>query len=128
MNSSIIQKVNVYKDRRVKVCTEIIEGIKFIKLYGWEIAFKHIIQALRKEEIRDYIKLSFGRSLERSLGNIAASSAGFTCFIVMDLTGEGTGLSTAKIFSTMELMVTLRLLVFFMGIAISFYYEMRIIF
>lgn len=86
MNSTIIQKVNIYKDKRIKVCTEIIEGIKFIKLYGWEIAFKHIIQALRKEEIRDYIKLSFGRSLERAIGNIAASSAGFTCFIVMDIT------------------------------------------
>ena len=34
-NGTIIQKVNVYKDKRVKVCNEIIEGIKFIKLYGW---------------------------------------------------------------------------------------------
>ena len=35
MNGNIMQKVNVYKDRRVKVCSEVIEGIKFIKLYGW---------------------------------------------------------------------------------------------
>lgn len=33
-NGRIIQKVNVNKDKRVKTCTEIIEGIKFIKLYG----------------------------------------------------------------------------------------------
>jgi hypothetical protein len=33
----------------MKVCGEIIEGIKFIKLYGWEIAFKKIIQSLRKK-------------------------------------------------------------------------------
>lgn len=66
--------------------------------------------------------------MERTLGNIAANIAGFTCFIVMDSTGEGTGLSNAKIFSTMELMVTLRMLVFFLGISIGFYYELRIIF
>jgi len=35
INGSIMQKVNVYKDKRVKVCSEVIEGIKFIKLYGW---------------------------------------------------------------------------------------------
>lgn len=34
----------------------------------------------------------------------------------------------AKIFSTMELMVTLRLIVFFMGIGIGFYFELNIIF
>lgn len=68
------------------------------------------------------MKLSFGRSLERTLGFVSASLAGYTCFIVMDLTGEGSGLSTAKIFSTMELLVTLKLVVFFMGVAISFYF------
>jgi hypothetical protein len=48
--------------------------------------------------------------------------AGFTCFIVMDLTGQGTGLSTAKIFATMDLMVTLRQMVFFLGISLGFYF------
>lgn len=46
----------------------------------------------------------------------------------MDRTGEGLGLSTAKIFATMELMVTLRLLIFFLGISIGFYFELMIIF
>ena len=43
INGTIIERINIYKDKRINVCTEIIEGIKFIKLYGWEIAFKHII-------------------------------------------------------------------------------------
>lgn len=34
-NGQLLQKVNINKDLRVKVCTEIIEGIKFVKLYGW---------------------------------------------------------------------------------------------
>lgn len=32
---SQLKGVNVYKDFRVKITTEIIEGIKFVKLYGW---------------------------------------------------------------------------------------------
>lgn len=47
-NGAIIQGINVYKDRRVKLCTEMIEGIKFIKLYGWEIAYERMIKYLRK--------------------------------------------------------------------------------
>lgn len=42
-----IQRINVSKDGRIKLCSEIIEGIKFIKLYGWEMAFKKKIQVLR---------------------------------------------------------------------------------
>ena len=46
-NGKILEGVNIYKDKRVKVTTEIIEGIKLVKLYGWEIAFRNIIQKLR---------------------------------------------------------------------------------
>lgn len=86
-NGVIVQDINVFKDNRVKTCNQIIEGIKFIKLYGWEIAFKHIIQALRKQEIRGYLKLAFWRSMERILGMSTATLAGFVCFLVIDLTG-----------------------------------------
>jgi len=43
-NGKLLQEINVYKDRRIKTTTEVIEGIKYIKLYGWEIAFRRIIQ------------------------------------------------------------------------------------
>lgn len=35
IGSNLLKEVNVFKDGRVKVCTEIIEGVRFIKLYGW---------------------------------------------------------------------------------------------
>ena len=106
----------------MKICTEIIEGVKFIKLYGWEIAFKNIIQGLRRTELKNYIKLSFGRSLERALGNSISILSGFTCFLVMHFTGEGEKLTTANIFSTLEILVTLRLAIFFLGIGGSYYF------
>jgi hypothetical protein len=46
-NGVLIEEINVYKDRRIQTTSEVIEGIKFIKLYGWEIAFRRIIQNLR---------------------------------------------------------------------------------
>ena len=34
-NGKLIQEINVFKDKRIQITTEVIEGIKFIKLYGW---------------------------------------------------------------------------------------------
>ena len=45
----IMGEVNNLKDQRIKFYTQIIDGIKFIKIYGWEVAFTHIIQTLRNE-------------------------------------------------------------------------------
>ena len=42
-NADIITEINEFKDSRVEVTTEVIEGIKFIKLYGWELPFKNMI-------------------------------------------------------------------------------------
>ena len=47
INGNIISKINKNKDSRIKVSTQIIEGIKFIKLYGWETVFENIVQKIR---------------------------------------------------------------------------------
>lgn len=125
-NGQLLEKVNVNKDLRVKICTEIIEGIKFVKLYGWELAFKKMIQKYREKEINDYIWLSVGKSFERALGNSVAIWSGLAMFVTVHyVTGE---LSTALIFSTLELMVFLRLNMFFFSIGIGFLYELNVIF
>ena len=56
------------------------------------------------------MKLAFGKSVERVLGSQMAFIAIFVSFIVVDLTRSGTGLSFAKIFATMDLMGTLRII------------------
>ena len=45
----------------------------------------------------------------------------------MDLTGAGTVLTAARIFATMELIGTLRYVLFFLGLTFSFYFELEII-
>ena len=122
MNGSILQDINVYKDERVKLCTEMIEGIKFIKLYGWEIAFKAIIQVLRKKEIRKFIKLGLVKSFERALANTMAFWSGFVCFLVAHFTEEGNPLTTANILSTIEILITMRFSLFLFGVGMGFFF------
>ena len=59
---------------------------------------------------------------------IVATVAGFVCFMVMDLTGEGKELTNAKIFSTLDLLGTLKVAVLYMGVSLGFYFELRIFF
>uniref|UniRef100_A0A914ELG9 Uncharacterized protein n=1 Tax=Acrobeloides nanus TaxID=290746 RepID=A0A914ELG9_9BILA len=39
------------KDERVKMCNEILSGIRVIKFYAWEIPMKEIIERIRKQEL-----------------------------------------------------------------------------
>lgn len=48
-NGELLKEINGFKDKRVKITQEVIESIKSIKLYGWEVFFKKIITALRSQ-------------------------------------------------------------------------------
>ena len=39
------------KDERVRIITEILNGIKVIKLYGWELSFIKKINEIREQEM-----------------------------------------------------------------------------
>ncbi|KAM5130614.1 multidrug resistance-associated protein 1 isoform 1-T1 [Callospermophilus lateralis] len=40
------------KDNRIKLMNEILNGIKVLKLYAWELAFKDKVMAIRREELK----------------------------------------------------------------------------
>lgn len=40
------------KDNRIKLMNEILNGIKVLKLYAWELAFKEKVLGIRQEELK----------------------------------------------------------------------------
>lgn len=40
------------KDSRIKLMNEILNGIKVLKLYAWELAFRDKVLAIRQEELK----------------------------------------------------------------------------
>ncbi len=114
-------RINVSKDGRIKLCSEIIEGIKFIKLYGWEMAFKKKIQLLRQSEIVNFIWLAVGRSFEKSISNSVAYFSGFFIFMTADLTGT---LTIENIFASIEILTYLRFQFFYFISGLSLYFEL----
>ena len=41
-------KAAIITDKRIKVMNEVISGIRVIKMYAWEYAFKNVVTAIRK--------------------------------------------------------------------------------
>ncbi|GMT26202.1 hypothetical protein PFISCL1PPCAC_17499, partial [Pristionchus fissidentatus] len=75
------------KDERTKICNEVLNGIKLIKLYAWEEAFEEKINALREQEVQFLRRIGLlGRVVDA--GNAAApfvvAVASFSLFVLSD--------------------------------------------
>lgn len=52
----------ILKDKRAKLCSEILNGIKVIKLYAWELPMIEAIERIRKKELLCIFKSGLVRS------------------------------------------------------------------
>lgn len=59
-----------HQDQRIKLTTEILNGMKVLKFYGWEISFNNIVNKIRETELQVLSKfnvystfISFGNLL-----------------------------------------------------------------
>lgn len=49
------------KDERAKMCNEVLNGIKVIKFYAWELPMKAMIEKIRKQELVCILKSALVR-------------------------------------------------------------------
>ena len=49
----------VFTDQRVRLVTEVLQGIRLIKLYAWEAFYAHQIASLRATELKAVRKLAY---------------------------------------------------------------------
>ncbi|CAJ0561383.1 unnamed protein product, partial [Mesorhabditis spiculigera] len=76
-----------YKDERTKMVNEVLNGIKIIKLYGWEPPMENVIEKLRQKELALIRKAAFLQTFSDML-NLAApflvALSTFATFIFID--------------------------------------------
>lgn len=96
-NGEFTKKANMFKDKRMRTTKEVIEGIMHIKMNGWEVAFRKMIQKLRDLEINYFEFKSRGHSLERAFGLFVGAASAYIMYLVSHY--ANTGLDLPKIFS-----------------------------
>jgi ATP-binding cassette subfamily C (CFTR/MRP) protein 4 len=69
-------------DGRLKVMNEVISGIRVIKMYGWENAFRDVVAAIRKSEIYAVMKYYMIRSAALAYDGVSVSLIMFVMFSV----------------------------------------------
>ena len=126
VNGRILTKLNVHKDERIKTTGEAIEGIRFVKLYAWELAFSRIIGKLRDLEVSHYVRISVGQSVSRSLASFVSVGGVFLCFVAMYY--SNVRFDSSMIFSTMEIMLFLKINYFLSLTGLSYLFELKVLF
>ncbi|CAF0918354.1 unnamed protein product [Adineta ricciae] len=96
------------KDQRIKVMNEVLNGIKVIKLYAWEMVFIHRLTAIREEELRCIRKKAIINTISSVLWTFVPILVCITTFATYVLSSENNILTAEKAFVSLALFNLLR--------------------
>ncbi|XP_019852693.1 PREDICTED: multidrug resistance-associated protein 4-like, partial [Amphimedon queenslandica] len=94
-------------DRRIKVMNEVISGIRVIKMYAWEYAFKDIVATIRRTELFIVLKYFLCLSVSHTYKTALNAMIMFLTFAVYVST-TGNELVPRKVFVTLSLITFVR--------------------
>eukprot|EP00731_Ephydatia_muelleri_P034922 Em0086g6a len=112
-------------DRRVKIMNEVISGMRVIKMYAWEHAFKRLVDKLRKQEIVKILRAALIRAFNFGVYNVAVE---IMLLLAFSQYASGGGVVTpGRVFTVLVLTFYMRLisLLFFTG-AVHSVAELRV--
>ncbi|CAL1277165.1 unnamed protein product [Larinioides sclopetarius] len=97
-----------YKDERVKLVNEVLSGIKVLKLYAWEEAFREKINAIRDKEIKNLKSIAYLNSITMMIWSCSPFLVALVSFATYVLIDENNHLDAATAFVSLSLFNILR--------------------
>uniref|UniRef100_A0A672SK93 Multidrug resistance-associated protein 1 n=1 Tax=Sinocyclocheilus grahami TaxID=75366 RepID=A0A672SK93_SINGR len=115
LNAVIAMKTKTYqvaqmksKDNRIKLMNEVLNGIKVLKLYAWELAFKDKVSDIRESELRVLKKTAYLGAVSTFTWVCAPFLVALSTFAVYVLVDEHNILDAQKAFVSLALFNILR--------------------
>ncbi|KFW76415.1 Canalicular multispecific organic anion transporter 1, partial [Manacus vitellinus] len=96
------------KDERMKIMTEILNGIKILKLFAWEPSFEKRVNDIRAHELKDLLKFSYLQSISVFVFTCAPFLVSLASFAVYVMVDENNILDAQKAFTAISLFNVLR--------------------
>ena len=97
------------KDQRVRLITEILNGIKVLKLYGWELSFTKRIDEIRAEEVHELKIFQFLEATQYfawTSAPLLVALSSFATFVLIDpvnnILDSKTAFVSLTLFNTMR--------------------------
>ncbi|KAE8283707.1 Multidrug resistance-associated protein 1 [Larimichthys crocea] len=115
VNAVIAMKTKTYqvaqmksKDNRIKLMNEMLNGIKVLKLYAWELAFKDKVSEIRESELKVLKKAAYLGAVSTFTWVCAPFLVALSTFTVYVLIDEHNVLDAQKAFVSLALFNILR--------------------
>ncbi|KAL4478039.1 hypothetical protein ABPG72_013478 [Tetrahymena utriculariae] len=116
------------RDKKVKVFAEMIEGIRIIKMYGWEQAFNQAINKLREKEVKNTLYAYILQYIEQTVSLNGPVFIALICLIICEFT-KSVEVNTALIFYTIELINLMSSIIMkYIGQFMNFIQDFKILF
>lgn len=109
--------INKITDQRVSLTQEILQGVRFVKYFGWETSFLERIQNIRKKEIHGIQILLTIRNAVLAVGMSMPVFASMISFITYSQVNSN--LNPAPIFSSLALFNSMRIPLNFLPLVIG---------
>ncbi|KAF4071490.1 hypothetical protein AMELA_G00273860 [Ameiurus melas] len=97
-----------FKDKRMKMMTEILNGIKILKLYAWELSFQDQVQDIREKELKVMRKFAYLSSISTFIFSCAPALVSLATFAVFVSVSPDNILDAQKAFTSISLFNILR--------------------
>ncbi|KAJ7290727.1 multidrug resistance-associated ABC transporter [Mycena rebaudengoi] len=105
-------------DARVRLITEVLQGIRLVKLYGWEDFYVERIQEMRTREVKTIRKSAWATSALVAMFTVMPTLAMILSLITYKLTGHA--LDIAKVFTAVQLYSIARVPLVLLPVVLSF--------
>ncbi|XP_033917701.1 ATP-binding cassette sub-family C member 2 isoform X1 [Melopsittacus undulatus] len=96
------------KDERMKIMSEILNGIKILKLFAWEPSFEKRVNEIRARELKNLLNFSYLQSVSVFVFTCAPFLVSLASFAVYVLVDENNILDAEKAFTAISLFNVLR--------------------
>ncbi|KAG9341055.1 hypothetical protein JZ751_019809 [Albula glossodonta] len=97
-----------FKDKRMKIMNEILNGIKILKLYAWEPSFETQVQEIRDKELKVMKKFAYLSSVSTFIFAAAPALVSVVTFAVFVSVSPSNVLDAEKAFTSISLFNILR--------------------
>uniref|UniRef100_A0A3P9Q7W5 Canalicular multispecific organic anion transporter 1-like n=1 Tax=Poecilia reticulata TaxID=8081 RepID=A0A3P9Q7W5_POERE len=97
-----------YKDKRMKIMNEMLNGIKILKLFAWEPSFQAQVEDIRGEELKVMRKFSYLSSVSIFIFSCAPALVSLATFAVFVGVSSDNILTAEKAFTSISLFNILR--------------------
>ena len=113
-------------DERTRLTSELIEGIRIIKMYTWELVFRDRIKDVRKKEAKQLQLVQVWECMSRGIAFSSQVVASFLIFLLYSVTGGD--LIISKVFPAFYIINLLRMFsMFYLSMGLAFCTEAKML-